>query len=105
MTKPISLRSSLVFAGAVAATIGYMSGAAAAAPSPQDSMSAMEKCYGVALAGKNDCQAGPGTTCAGTSKIDYQSNSWKLVPKGTCEKIQTPVSHGSLKDSNSHLPA
>ena len=43
-----------------------------------------EKCYGVAKAGQNDCAAGPGTTCAGTSKVDYQGNAWKLVAKGTC---------------------
>ncbi|MGH8352135.1 MAG: BufA1 family periplasmic bufferin-type metallophore [Pseudomonas sp.] len=51
-----------------------------------------EKCFGVALKGKNDCAAGPGTTCAGTSRIDYQGNSWKLVPKGTCEKTASPTS-------------
>lgn len=55
-----------------------------------------EKCYGVALAGKNDCYAGPGTTCAGTSKANYQGNSYKLVPKGTCTNIQTPNGPGSL---------
>ena len=44
------------------------------------------KCYGIALAGKNDCKAGPGTTCAGTSKVDYQGNAWKLVPEGECQK-------------------
>jgi uncharacterized membrane protein len=49
-----------------------------------------EKCYGVALAGKNDCKAGPGTTCAGTSKKDYQGNSWKYVAKGTCTTMKTP---------------
>lgn len=43
---------------------------------------AKEKCYGVAMKGKNDCKAGAGTTCAGTSKIDYQGNAWSLVPKG-----------------------
>ncbi len=43
-----------------------------------------EKCFGVALKGKNDCAAGPGTTCAGTSKVDHQANAWSLVPKGTC---------------------
>lgn len=48
---------------------------------------AKEKCFGVALAGKNDCAAGPGTSCAGTSKVDYQGNSWKYVAKGACEKI------------------
>lgn len=56
-----------------------------------------ERCYGVAKAGQNDCQAGPGTTCAGTSKVDYQGNAWKYVPKGTCEKIETPKGKGSLK--------
>lgn len=59
---------------------------------------AMEKCYGVALAGKNDCKAGPGTTCAGTSKTDYQANAWKNVPKGTCVTIKTPHGMGSLTE-------
>ncbi len=55
-----------------------------------------EKCYGVALAGKNDCAAGPGTSCAGTSKVDYQGNVWKAVPTGTCTSIKTPQGTGSL---------
>ena len=58
--------------------------------------SEMEKCYGVAMAGKNDCAAGPGTTCAGTSKADYQGNAWKNVPKGTCATMKTPKGMGSL---------
>ncbi len=49
-----------------------------------------EKCFGVALAGKNDCAAGPGTTCAGTSTIDYQGNAWKYVEKGTCTSMKMP---------------
>ncbi|WP_372827026.1 DUF2282 domain-containing protein [Polaromonas sp.] len=57
---------------------------------------AMEKCYGVSLAGKNDCAAGPGTTCAGTSKVDHQGNAWKNVPAGTCATIKTPKGTGSL---------
>ena len=78
------------------------SGAALAADSKPGSMdkkdaAAMEKCYGVALAGKNDCAAGPGTSCAGTSKVDYQSNAWKQVPKGTCTTIKTPKGTGSLQ--------
>lgn len=56
----------------------------------------MEKCYGVSLAGKNDCAAGPGTSCAGTSKTDYQGNAWKYVPKGTCVTMKTPKGTGSL---------
>jgi uncharacterized membrane protein len=58
---------------------------------------AKEKCYGVALKGQNDCAAGPGTTCAGTSKVDYQGNSWKLVPKGSCTVMKTPFGPGSLE--------
>lgn len=58
---------------------------------------ATEKCYGVALAGQNDCAAGPGTTCAGTSTSDYQGNAWKLVPAGTCVDIVTPNGKGSLE--------
>ena len=60
-----------------------------------------EKCFGVALKGKNDCAAGPGTTCAGTSKVDYQANAWALVPKGTCEKTASktsPTGFGQLKE-------
>lgn len=59
-----------------------------------------EKCYGVSLKGKNDCAAGPGTTCAGTSKVDYQGNAWKYVAKGTCGKTASPKSptgFGQLK--------
>lgn len=55
-----------------------------------------EKCFGVSLKGQNDCAAGPGTTCAATSKIDYQGNAWKLVDKGSCVTTQTPFGPGSL---------
>lgn len=54
-----------------------------------------EKCYGIALAGQNDCAAGPGTSCAGTSRVDYQGDAWKLVPEGTCTTIKTPLGAGS----------
>ena len=80
---------------ASAATLALMlastaaSSAASAAPAP-------EKCFGVALAGKNDCKAGPGTSCAGTSKVNYQANAFKLVKAGTCTKIKTPKGFGSL---------
>ena len=59
-----------------------------------------EKCFGVALKGKNDCAAGAGTSCAGTSKVDFQANAWTLVPKGTCEKTvskTSPTGHGQVK--------
>lgn len=57
---------------------------------------AMEKCYGVSKAGKNDCKAGAGTSCAGTSKIDYQGDAWTLVKAGSCTSIKTPKGPGSL---------
>jgi len=57
----------------------------------------MEKCYGVSMAGQNDCAAGPGTTCAGTATKDYQGNAWKYVPAGTCATIKTPHGMGSLE--------
>ena len=56
----------------------------------------VEPCFGAALKGKNDCFAGAGTTCAGTSTTDYQGNAFKLVPKGTCTSIKTPKGPGSL---------
>ena len=56
-----------------------------------------ERCYGISLAGKNDCAAGPGTTCAGTSKTDYQANAWTYVAKGTCTAMKTPKGTGLLK--------
>ena len=60
-----------------------------------------EKCFGVALKGKNDCAAGAGTTCAGTSKVDHQANAWSLVPKASCEKTASttsPTGFGQLKE-------
>ena len=64
---------------------------------PMGDKVAMEKCYGVSLAGQNDCKAGAGTTCAGTSKTNYQGNAWKNVPAGTCTTIRTPHGMGSLQ--------
>ena len=60
----------------------------------------MEKCYGISLAGRNDCAAGPGTSCAGTSTRNYQGNAWKYVARGTCTRIQTPRGAGSLRPVN-----
>ena len=69
---------------------------AAAAQNRPSGQAEMEKCYGVAKAGQNDCAAGPGTTCAGTSTRDYQGNAWKYVPAGSCTSIKTPKGMGSL---------
>lgn len=81
------------FAG-IALTAGITAGLATTPVAAQSG--AKEKCYGVAKAGKNDCAAGAGTSCAGTSTKDYQGNAWKLVKKGTCTAIETPKGKGSL---------
>ena len=78
---------------------GSLAGAVLLSTAPtidQAHAASKEKCYGVSLAGENDSSAGPGTTCAGTSKTDYQGNAWKMVDKGTCESIETPLGNGSL---------
>ena len=70
-----------------------------------------EKCFGVSLSGQNDCAAGPGTTCAGTSTVDYQGNAWTLVPTGSCETMELPaamdgeVRNGSLEALERDIPA
>lgn len=67
--------------------------AIAAAPAAAEySLFDKEKCYGVALKGKNDCKAGAGTSCAGTSKVDHQGNAWSFYPKGTCENTASKTS-------------
>lgn len=89
----------LMIAGALAA------GLATHYATPVSAEGAKVKCYGVALAGQNDCAAGPGTTCAGTSKVDYQGNSFKLVPAGTCTEIELPGDRvGSLEPLERDLP-
>lgn len=90
---------SLAVAGAIAAALtAQMTTPAAAA--------AKEKCYGVALAGQNDCKAGAGTTCAGTSKVDYQGNAFSLVPAGTCTSIELPEGRmGSLEELDRNIPS
>ncbi len=92
--------SSLILAGALSTAFATL--AAAAPLTKAEGAAAMaahkEKCYGVALKGQNDCAAGPGTTCQGTSTVDFQGNSWKFVIGGTCTSIVTPNGqHGSLK--------
>ena len=89
----------LAVAGAVAAALA----ASLSAPAHAQEK---EKCYGVSLAGANDCAAGPGTTCAGTSTVDYQGNAWTLVDAGTCAEIELPDGRmGSLAELDRDLPA
>jgi len=102
----------------MAALAGAVTAAAALAGTPAEA--ANEKCFGISLAGQNDCAAGPGTTCAGTSTVDYQGNAWTLVPAGTCteyssdatdEKFRLPAMadgtarHGSLEEIDRDIPS
>lgn len=90
-----TLIPSLALAAALASALSIAAPAQAA-----DEATAKEKCYGVALAGKNDCAAGPGTSCAGTSVKDYQGNAWKYVPAGTCLSMvskTSPTGYGQLE--------
>jgi len=88
-----------------AALAGALTAAASLASVPAQAAE-MEKCYGISKAGENDCAAGPGTTCAGTSTVDYQGNAWTLVPKGTCTTTEVPGDRkGSLTELDRDLPA
>lgn len=96
--------SRMAFGAALACALGALGATTAAAEE-------MEKCFGVAMAGQNDCAAGPGTTCAGTSTVDYQGNAWTLVPAGTCLSMELPATAdgtpraGSLQALQRDLPA
>ncbi len=96
MTSRTNTASALLVASAMTAALSF-----AAAPAMADDGAEMEKCYGVSLAGKNDCAAGAGTSCAGTSTTDYQGNAWSLVEAGTCAGIERPDgTHGSLEETS-----
>ena len=106
----MSLKTTLALAGVAAVALTAIQADQANAMDKKEK----EKCFGISEAGKNDCAAGPGTTCAGTSKVDYQGNAWKLVPAGTCEKygvdsaaeFQLPGDRkGSLTALERDLPA
>ncbi|MFT5642880.1 MAG: putative membrane protein [Janthinobacterium sp.] len=86
---------------ALAMAFGAALSVTAAPAVAADKMASPEKCFGVALKGKNDCKAGAGTTCAGTSKIDHQGNAWSMVPSGTCGKTASktsPTGYGQLAE-------
>ncbi|MEM1399346.1 MAG: DUF2282 domain-containing protein [Pseudomonadota bacterium] len=110
MSKPSKVTAVASVAGAVALAVS----AASVVSSPAHAQ-AKEKCYGISLAGQNDCAAGPGTTCAGTSTVDYQGNAWTLVPAGDCAKygVEETVAEfelpgdrtGSLEELERDLPA
>ena len=91
--------SSVILAGAIATALASIAAAGPLTKAEEKAAMAAgkEKCYGVALKGMNDCAAGPGTTCQGSSTVDFQGNSWKFVRHATCTSIQVPGGHtGSL---------
>ncbi len=95
MSKTIK---ALAVASAVAAALTATANTASAA--------GKEKCFGVSLAGENGCAAGPGTSCAGTSTVDYQGNAWSLVDKGSCVTKMLPGDRmGSLEALTRDVPA
>ena len=110
MSKKISNKNAALLAGSVALALSQV-----AAVQTASAEGAKEKCYGISLAGQNDCAAGPGTTCAGTSTVDYQGNAWTLVPAGDCVRfgVEETVAEfelpedrtGSLEALERDLPA
>jgi len=93
----------LILAGAMVSALAGLATTAAA--------QSEEKCFGISMAGENGCAAGPGTTCAGSSTVDFQGNAWKLVPAGTCVTMEKPAGAdgmarmGSLEALERDLPA
>ncbi|GHA40248.1 hypothetical protein GCM10008927_00430 [Amylibacter ulvae] len=91
--------------------VAIASAVAAAASIAGAAHAANVKCYGVALAGENGCAAGPGTSCAGTSTVDYQGNAWKLVAEGSCVTMELPAADdgmarkGSLEALDRDIPS
>jgi len=87
--------ANIAMVGAATALVSTATLAAPVKPQP-----GQEKCFGISLAGKNDCAAGAGTTCAGTSRKNFDGRSFKYVAKGTCASIKMPKGNGSLSPVN-----
>ncbi|MEM7461876.1 MAG: DUF2282 domain-containing protein [Pseudomonadota bacterium] len=82
--KKSTFANAAVVAGALTAAVSMTANTTPA-------HAAKMKCYGVSLAGQNDCAAGPGTTCAGTSKVDYQGNAWTYIDVDKCSDFVVDV--------------
>jgi uncharacterized membrane protein len=104
--EEISMSTKIAFSAAYLAGIVATALTAGAITTGAAQAQEKEKCFGVAMAGKNDCAAGPGTTCAGTSKVDYQGNAWTYVAKGTCTTVSLPDNRmGSLEPLQRDMPS
>ena len=79
--KPNLLNASAIAAALSVAVLASASAGPAAVPGFDH-----EKCYGIAQAGKNDCQTAT-HSCAGTATKAGDPASWIYVPAGTCAKI------------------
>ncbi len=121
MIKRSLLTKALIAGAAIAATQGILAKPndqlTVAANAPDDVKAAIEqwqtganlrgrkdKCFGIALAGQNDCKAGAGTSCEGTSTVDFQGNAWTYAPKGSCEYIETPHGLASTSELDRNAP-
>jgi uncharacterized membrane protein len=90
----MSYTTSLALAGAVVAALGLASPLSTASAADDTSK---EKCFGIALAGQNDCAAAGNNSCAGMSKADHDKSAWKFVAKGTCEATSVTLKDGSTR--------
>lgn len=91
------MKTDLIIRGAMASLLAL--GLAAASGQALAAKGDMEKCAGVAKAGKNDCGTSK-SSCAGTAKVDNDAEAWVLVPRGTCEKI----AGGKITDMPYNVP-
>jgi len=109
MTRLGSVAATMIAAAALAACSGGETAKteggdqAAASSEKTTEVAAKEKCFGIAKAGQNDCAAGPGTSCAGTSTVDYQGNAWKYVESGECSKMGGSLT--AVEDNDPPVPA
>ena len=85
----INRTTTAALAAAVAAAALMSSGANAQAPATDK-----ERCYGISMAGKNDCAATGNNSCSGQSKADYDAKAWKYVAKGSCATMEVTLKDG-----------
>lgn len=93
MTTPLKI-ASLAVAGSLASVVSLAGVPAAQAADD------MEKCFGIAKAGQNDCAAEGSNSCAGTSKVDFDPHGWKLVKKGTCTTTTVTLPDGKTRNGS-----
>jgi uncharacterized membrane protein len=80
----IGMKPSVLIAAAIAAAAAVQT-PANSGPAPVPPFKT-EKCFGIAAAGKNDCQTAT-HSCAGEAATASAGDSWIYVPAGTCLKI------------------